>query len=199
MPRIVRPHKHEQSPHDRIDNLLLDNHKFFLTGDIDTENVDRCIRWIEYENLNTTEPKLLTLYVNSTGGDLYQTFALIDIMHSSKHPIRTIGLGSILSGGFLIFVCGTKGERYIAANAGIMCHQLSDEIGAKYHDIKSAVKEVENCNAKMIKILRDATELSVIKIQAKLLPASDVYLTAKELIQLNAADHILGEVYGTPV
>ena len=189
--------KHEQSPQDRIDNLLLDNHMFFLNGDIDIENVDRCIRWIEYENMDSTKPKLLTLYVNTPGGDLYQTFALIDIMKSSKHPIRTIGLGSIMSGGFLIFVCGTKGERYIAANAGIMCHQLSDDITDKYHDIKSAVKEVENCNAKMIKILRDATGLSALKISAKLLPASDVYLTAKELIQLKAADYILGEDDGT--
>ena len=191
--------KHEQSPQDRMDNLLLDNNMFFLNGDIDIENVDRCIKWIEYENIDSSKPKLLTLYVNTPGGDLYQTFALIDIMRSSKHPIRTIGLGSIMSGGFLIFVCGTKGERYIAANAGIMCHQLSDDITDKYHDIKSAVKEVENCNAKMIKILRDATGLSALKISAKLLPASDVYLTAKELIQLNAADYILGEDDGTPV
>lgn len=191
--------KHEQSPQDRIDNLLLDNHMFFLNGDIDVENVDRCIKWIEYENIDSTKPKLLTLYVNTPGGDLYQTFALIDVMHSSKHPIRTIGLGNIMSGGFLIFVCGTKGERYIAANAGIMCHQLSDDITDKYHDIKSAVKEVENCNAKMIKILRDATGLSALKISSKLLPASDVYLTAKELIQLKAADYILGEENGTPV
>lgn len=189
--------KHEQSPQDRIDNLLLDNHMFFLNGDIETDNIDRCIRWIEYENINNTKPTVLTLYINSTGGDLYQTFALIDIMRSSKHPIRTIGLGSIMSGGFLIFVCGTKGERYIAANAGIMCHQLSDDITDKYHDIKSAVKEVENCNSKMIKILREATGLSALKISAKLLPASDVYLTAKELIQLKAADYILGEENGT--
>lgn len=188
--------KHEQTAEDRIDNLLLDSHMFFLHGDIEEENIDRCIKWIEYENIDKKD-KLLTLYVNTTGGDLYQSLALIDIMKSSKHPIRTIGLGSIMSGGFLIFVCGTKGERYIAPNAGIMCHQLSDDITDKYHDIKSAVKEVENCNARMIKILRDATGLSALKIQSKLLPASDVYLTARELIQLKAADYILGEDNGT--
>lgn len=190
--------KHEQTAEDRIDNLLLDSHVFFLNGDIEEENIDRCIKWIEYENIDTKD-KMLTLYVNTTGGDLYQALALIDIMRTSKHPIRTIGLGSIMSSGFLIFVCGTKGERYIAPNAGIMCHQLSDDITEKYHDIKSAVKEVENCNARMIKILRDATGLTAIKIQAKLLPASDVYLTAKELIQLKAADYILGEDNGTGV
>lgn len=188
--------KHEQTAEDRIDNLLLDSHMFFLHGDIEEENIDRCIKWIEYENIDKKD-KTLTLYVNSTGGDLYQALALIDVMRTSQHPIRTIGLGSIMSGGFLIFVCGTKGERYIAPNTGIMCHQLSDDITDKYHDIKSAVKEVENCNARMIKILRDATGLSALKIQSKLLPASDVYLTARELIQLKAADYILGEDSGS--
>jgi ATP-dependent Clp protease protease subunit len=192
----VATRKHEQTAEDRIDNLLLDSHMFFLHGDIEEENIDRCIKWIEYENIDPKD-KLLTLYVNTTGGDLYQSLALIDIMRTSKHPIRTIGLGSIMSGGFLIFVCGTKGERYIAPNAGIMCHQLSDDITDKYHDIKSAVKEVENCNTRMIKILRDATGLSALKIQSKLLPASDVYLTARELIQLKAADYILGDDSGS--
>jgi len=192
----VATRKHEQTAEDRINNVLLDSHMFFLYGDIEEENIDRCIKWIEYENIDPKD-KLLTLYVNTSGGDLYQTLALIDTMRTSKHPIRTIGLGRIMSGGFLIFICGTKGERYIAPNAGIMCHQLSDDITDKYHDIKSAVKEVENCNARMVNILREATGLSALKIQAKLLPASDVYLTAKELIQLNAADYILGEDDGT--
>lgn len=188
--------KHDQTAEDRIDNLLLDSHMFFLHGEIEEANIDRCIKWIQYENIDQKD-KILTLYVNTHGGDLYQALALIDIMRTSVHPIRTIGLGNIMSGGFLIFVCGTKGERYIAPNAGIMCHQLSDDITDKYHDIKSAVKEVENCNARMIKILREATGLTALKIQAKLLPASDVYLTAKELIQLKAADYILGEDNGT--
>jgi ATP-dependent Clp protease protease subunit len=192
----VATRKHEQTAEDRIDNVLLDSHMFFLHGDIEEANVDRCIRWIEYENIDAKD-KLLTLYVNTSGGDLYQAFALIDIMHSSKHPIRTIGLGSIMSAGFLIFACGTKGERYIAPNAGIMCHQLTDDVSNKYHDIKAAIKETDNSNAKMIKILCKATGLSAVKVQGKLLPASDVYLTAKELIQLKAADYILGEDDGT--
>ena len=188
--------KHEQTAEDRIDNLLLDSHMFFLHGDIEEENIDRCIKWIEYENIDSKD-KLLTLYVNTYGGELYQAFALIDIMRSSKHPIRTIGLGSIMSAGFLIFACGTKGERYIAPNAGIMCHQLTDDVSNKYHDLKAAVRETDNSNAKMVKILREATGLTALKIQSKLLQASDVYLTARELIQLKVADYILGEDNGT--
>jgi ATP-dependent Clp protease protease subunit len=175
---------------DRIGVKLLDNSVHFLTGEITAENVQECIKWIVYENLEVKE-KILTLYVNSTGGDLYQAFALIDIMQSSKHSVRTIAVGSIMSAAFLIFASGTRGERYLAANTGIMCHQFSGSAEAKYHDLKAEMKENEFLNQKMINILKAATDLTVSKIKAKLLPASDVYMTAQEALDLGIADQLL--------
>jgi ATP-dependent Clp protease protease subunit len=175
---------------DRIGVKLLDNSIHFLTGEINEESVAECIKWIVYENLDSKE-KVLTLYVNSTGGDLYQAFALIDIMQSSNHSVRTIAVGSIMSAAFLIFTAGTKGERYIAANTGIMCHQFSGSADAKYHDLKAEMKENELLNQKMVNILKDATGLTPSKIKAKLLPASDVYLTAQEALDLGIADQLL--------
>lgn len=112
-------------------------------------------------------------------------------MRNSNHYIRTIGIGNIMSAAFLIFTAGTQGERYIAANTGIMCHQFSGGVEAKYHDIKAEMKENELLNKKMVDILRDATGLTPSRIKAKLLPASDVYLTAQEALDLNVADHLL--------
>jgi len=175
---------------DRIGVKLLDNSVHFLTGEITQENVNECIKWIVYENLDAKE-KILTLYVNSTGGDLYQAFALIDIIQSSKHSVRTIAIGSIMSAAFLIFTSGTKGERYIAANTGIMCHQFSGGSDAKFHDLKAEMKENELLNKKMIDILKDATGLPPSKIKSKLLPASDVYLSTQEALDYGIADHLL--------
>jgi ATP-dependent Clp protease protease subunit len=181
----------EFNAEDRINVRLLENSVFFLSGDINEENVNECIRWIVFENLDQKESKLLTLYINSIGGDLYQAFALIDIMRSSYHPIRTIGIGSVMSSAFLIFTSGSQGERIIAKNTGIMCHQYSDEVGGKHHDLKASLKEGENCNNKMLEILKNSTGLTAAKVRAKLLKETDVYLTAQEAVELNAADHIL--------
>lgn len=176
---------------DRIGVKLLDNSVHFLTGEITSENVQECIKWIVYENLEVKE-KILTLYVNSTGGDLYQAFALIDIMQSSKHSVRTIAVGSIMSAAFLIFTSGTKGERYIAANTGIMCHQFAGGGGdAKFHDLKAEMKENELLNQKMVNILKEATGLTPSRIKSKLLPASDVYMSAQEALDLGIADQLL--------
>ena len=75
------------SPSELIGHSLLENHIFFLSGEIDEFNIREAIEWITYENFKEEEGKILTLYVNSGGGDLYQAFALIDVMKQSKYPI----------------------------------------------------------------------------------------------------------------
>ncbi len=177
---------------ERINVRLLENHIHFLIGEITEDNINECIKWITYENLDNKD-KILTLYINSTGGDLYQAFALIDVMQGSKFPIRTVGIGAVMSAAFLIFASGTAGERYAAKNASFMCHQFSESTEGKYHDIKATMKENELCNVKMVQILKEATGLSVAKIKSKLLPASDVYLTAEEVLEYSVADSILNQ------
>ena len=177
-------------PDNAIDNKLLSNGIHYLSGDIAQENIDNAIKWLLYENLEPKEKKL-TLFINSTGGDLYQAFALVDMMNNSKHTIRTIGTGAIMSAAFIIFASGTRGERYISENAGIMCHQFSNTIENKYHDIKAQMKETDLCNARMLEILKQATGKNEDTVKLHLLPASDVYLTAQEMIDAGAADHLL--------
>ncbi len=81
------------------------------------ENVEKAIRWLLYENMDNSNPdKVLTIYINSTGGSLTDAFGLIDVMQNSSFVVRTIGIGNIMSSAFLIFAAGDKGERYIAKN-----------------------------------------------------------------------------------
>lgn len=176
---------------DRIDLSLLENSTFFLNGEIDEDLVGSCIRWILYENFNFKDNKILTIYINSTGGDLYCAFALIDVMHHSQIPIRTIGIGSVMSAAFLVFAAGAKGERWTGKNTSFMSHQYHDTLTGKHHDLKATMRDGEICNQKMVDILREATGLPPSKIRSKLLPASDVYLTAEEVIDLGVADQLL--------
>lgn len=179
------------SVEERISGKLLDHSIHFLNGDIDENTVGNAIKWIVYENLDQKHPKTLTLYINSSGGDLYQAFALIDIMKSSHHPIRTVGHGQIMSAAFLIFTCGTPGQRYIAPNTGIMCHQYSDSAEGKHHDLIAQMAEGNRCNARMLDILKRTTGLPASKIKSRLLRESDVYITAEEAVELKIADHLM--------
>ena len=176
---------------DRIGVRLLENSVHFLIGEIDEENVNETIKWLVYENLHPKADKILTLYINSQGGDLYQAFGLIDMMRNSQMPVRTMGYGSIMSAAFLILASGSKGESYIAPNTGVMCHQFTGSTEGKYHDIKAEMRENESLNRKMYEILKEATGLDGRIIKTKLLPASDVYMSAQEMIDFGAADQLL--------
>jgi len=170
---------------------LLKNHTFVINGEIDEEMIGEAIRWLIYENASDEE-KELTIYINSTGGSLNDAFALIDMMKNSKHYIRTIGMGSVMSSAFLIFAAGSNGLRYIAKNTSILSHQYSDELNsAKHHDIKSFAKEAEFTNERMVRLLKECSGLDTTTVKRKLLPPTDVWLKAEELIDLGIADHIL--------
>ena len=182
----------DYGPDDRIKLRLLENSTFFLTGEITEENVSECIKWIEYENLDDEKNKVLTIYINSFGGDLYQAFALIDIMRLSRHTIKTVAVGSAMSSAFMILASGSKGYRYATRNSSLMTHQFSsDSDSLKYHDIKSTMKELDYCSQRMYNILKEVTGIDGRTVKRKLLPESDMYYKAEELLNYGVIDHVI--------
>ena len=176
---------------DKIDAHLHDNDIHYLTGDIGNDNVTETIKWILSANLSKKPKKTIKLYINSMGGDLYESFALIDVMKDSYHHISTIGIGAVMSAGVLILASGKHGERYIGKNTGIMNHQHSDSIDAKMHDMRAQMKENNNCEQRCMQILRDASGYSLTDVRKKFNNPSDQYLTAKQLVEFKLVDHIL--------
>ena len=162
-----------------------------MTGELGEENIGDAIKWLLFENLEKKPKKTLTLYINSIGGDLYQSFGLIDVMRDSYHHISTVGIGSVMSAALLIFATGTSGKRYIGKNTGIMNHQHSDAVDAKMHDMKAQMKENSNCELRCLTLLREASGMTLQETRKKLNTPSDQYFTAKNLVDLKLADHIL--------
>jgi ATP-dependent protease ClpP protease subunit len=71
-----------------------------------------------------------------------------------------------------------------------MCHQYSADIEGKHHDLKSNFKELELSNDRMVRLLCENTGLDARTVKRKLLPESDVWMKAEELVELGAADKI---------
>lgn len=176
---------------DQVEYNLYTSGIHYLSGEIGQFNTSPLIQWIIGENANPTPKKHLTLYINSVGGDLYDAFAVIDVMNSSKIPIRTIGIGSLMSAAFMIFVSGERGSRSLAKNTSTMCHQFSSSYEGKEHDIKASERETRFVKQKMLDIIKNSTDMDERTIKRKLLPPSDVWLSAQECIDLGVADILL--------
>ena len=102
---------------------LADAGMYVFMGEVDNENLKPIIEWILHENhVVKKKKKELLLMVCSEGGDMGSAFALIDVMHSSLIPIKTVGLGVIASAGLLIFIAGHKERRVLTPNTSILSH-----------------------------------------------------------------------------
>lgn len=170
---------------------LNDNGMFVLMDDIDADSVRPVIEWILHENhVRKKKFKELLLMICSDGGDLGQAFALIDVMKSSRIPVKTVGLGSIASCGLMIFMSGASDRRILTPNTSILSHQFSWESHGKSHELFATVKEFELTQQRMINLYREATGLDDETIKRVLLPPQDVWLSAQEAQEYRICDHV---------
>jgi ATP-dependent Clp protease protease subunit len=176
-----------------LDNIptLSDHGIMVLMGEIDAESVRPVVEWILYENyVKKKKLKELLLMICSEGGELSTAFALIDVMRTSKIPIKTVGLGQIASCGLLIFLSGAVGRRVLTANTSIMSHQFSWGTEGKAHELFATMKEFELTQPRMVNLYKSTTGLDEETIKTVLLPAQDVYLSAEEALSYGICDHI---------
>lgn len=175
------------SAHELVDSTLLSNNVHYLSGDVDDVSIAPVIKWILHENL-IKKADTLTLYINSYGGDMYEALALIDVMKASEIPVHTIGIGSVMSAAFFIFISGN--HRTIGQRATAMCHQYASSVEGKHHDLKASIEEGDRLNHEMISLIGTASELNIRTIKSNLLKETDVYLTAQDMLDLGLADTI---------
>ena len=170
---------------------LADTGIYVLMDDIESETVKPVIEWILHENhVRKKKHKELLLMICSQGGNLEHAFALIDVMTSSRIPIKTVGLGVVASCGLMIFLAGAQGRRMLTPNTSILSHQFTWGSSGKAHELFATVKEFELTEQRMVEHYRKCTGLDDATIKKVLLPPQDVYLSAAEALQYHICDHV---------
>lgn len=173
--------------------LTLEDHNYYLFNkNFDPISTGDAMRFLLEKNLKEkNKPKLIKFIINSTGGCLNSSFALIDTITGSKIPIYTYGLGLVASAALLTFMSGAKGHRYITKNTSILSHQYFWGSIGKEHELMAALKEVDNTSVRVMDHYKKCTGLTEKDIKKYLLPPEDVWLTAKEAVALGIADKII--------
>lgn len=174
-----------------VDYLETNNIYLFMDG-FENKSVKPVIEWILRKNLAPAKDraKHLTLVINSPGGHMHSAFALIDVMKGSKIPIHTTGLGLIASCGLLTFMSGEKGHRVITPNTSILSHQYSWGSHGKEHELFATMREFELSTERMLEHYKKCTGMNEKQIRQFLLPAEDIWLSAKEAVKHGLADKI---------
>jgi ATP-dependent Clp protease protease subunit len=177
-------------------NLLTLGHKtkndsmFLIFGEIDTEIAQSTVEWVLNANYSEESPEVLTIFINSAGGDLSAAWAIIDVIRGSAIPVRIIGLGQIASAGLLILSAGAEGKRILTENTSVMSHQYHWGSVGKHHELMAAQKEFTLTQDRLIRHFKKVTGLNEDEINQKLMPPHDVYMSAEEAKELGICDEV---------
>ena len=133
--------------------------------------------------------KPITIYIDTYGGVVDAALSIYDAMSICVCPIRTIGIGKIMSAGVLLLSAGDKGNRFITQNARIMMHQISGGATGTVKDIDIIAKEISRQQDVFIELL--SKHIGKSKNQILLDINRDRYMAASEALSYGIVDHIV--------
>mgnify|MGYP003148748978 CR=1 FL=1 len=135
----------------------------------------------------------IDFYISSYGGQATEMFAVYDVMREvgSRTPIRTYGLGKVMSAGVLLLAAGTKGQRKIGKNCRVMIHGVVAGQHGHIADIENEFSEVKSTQKMYINALSEETDMTEKYIKKLMDKKTNVYLDAQEAVNLGIADIIV--------
>lgn len=163
-----------------------------LSGEVNDEAIKEAITFVLKSN--AINSKDINILVNSSGGSVYDGFALVDIMQMSKTPIATIGVGSIMSMGVLILSAGANGKRIITRNATVMVHQFSHSPSGKFHELEASQKSMVYMKEQFIEHFRRHSTMSDKQINDIMFGPTDRYLTPLECKRYGLVDDVIDQL-----
>ena len=171
-----------------IYSRLLKERIIFLSGEINDDSANIIIAQLLF--LEAEDPKKdIFLYINSPGGSVSSTLAMIDTMNHIKPDVATVCVGRAASGGALLLSQGAKGKRHALPNAEVMIHQPLGGAEGQATDIGIAAKHILKTRENLNKMLSKATGQPLEKIEKDV--ERDFYLSADEAKKYGLIDEVM--------
>lgn len=171
-----------------IDEMLLDNRVIFLLGEINTGSAMNVV--MRLLHLQNSKPGVdIHLYINSPGGSVDDTLAMIDTMNHITSEVSTYCIGKAMSGGALTLAAGQKGKRYCLPHAKVMIHQPYGGLYGQATDVEIQAEEILKTKDQLNEMLAGFTGQDVAKVAAD--SERDHFLTAQEAMDYGLVDEVL--------
>jgi len=170
-----------------IYSRLLKERIIFLGGQIEDDTANIVIAQLLFLESEDSK-KDISLYVNSPGGSVTATLAMLDTMNHIKPDVSTVCVGIAASGAAVLLSAGKKGKRYILPNAEIMIHQPWGGAQGQATDIEITAKHIISTREKLNKILSKNTNQPLKQIEKDV--ERDFYMNAEESKKYGVVDEV---------
>lgn len=124
----------------------------------------------------------LTIYINSIGGLVDESFSVISAIEASKTPVHTVVLGKACSGAFMIALSGHK--RSCQKYSRFMYHQGSGGYIGKFADIVEYADEYSKVQEMIHDYVIRNSRITMDDIIQNFMRKHDWYMNSEEALEL---------------
>ena len=186
VPMVIEKSQFGERAYD-IYSRLLKERIVFLGGQIDDDTANLVIAQLLF--LEAEDPKKdISLYINSPGGSVTATLAMVDTMNHVKPNVSTVCVGMAASGAAILLSAGAKGKRFALPNAEVMIHQPHGGAEGQATDIEITAKQILKLRANLNRILAKNTGQALAKIEKDV--ERDFFMTADEAKKYGLVDKV---------
>lgn len=143
-------------------------------------------------NSNNIPRKPIKLFINTVGGSVQDGFALISIIKTSKTPIHTYGLGSVISMGVPILAAGHK--RFTYSNTQFMLHSVATMHEGTLPDLRISLVETEIIQKNLNNFIKNNSSMTDKDLDAIIDSGGDFYFTANDALEYKLVDELISYV-----
>jgi len=186
VPMVIEKSQFGERAYD-IYSRLLKERIVFLGGPIDDDTANLVIA--QFLFLEAEDPKKdISLYINSPGGSVSATLAMVDTMNHIKPAVGTVCVGMAASGAAILLSAGEKGKRFALPNSEIMIHQPHGGAEGQATDIEITAKHIIKLRERLNKMLAKNTGQDLAKIEKDV--ERDFFMTADEAKKYGIIDQV---------
>jgi len=187
IPTVIEKSQFGERAYD-IYSRLLRERIVFLAGPIDDNVANIVIAQLLFLESEDAK-KDIFFYINSPGGSVTSTMAIVDTMNHIRPDVSTFCVGLAASGAAIILSSGKRGKRYILPNAEIMIHQPLGGVEGQATDIAITAKHILKTRDNLNKLLAKNTGKPLVQIEKDV--ERDFFMDADEAKKYGIIDEIV--------
>jgi ATP-dependent Clp protease protease subunit len=168
---------------------LLDSRILFLSDSITEQNAVDLVANILLKDSESNEK--ITIFINSTGGNIRDALMIHDMIRIAKSPIETICVGQASNEAAMLLSSGTPGMRFITKNAIMTISQLecSWTSFGDLNDAKKIFDNVSDANKRMMEIIAKTTGKTIKQVVSDF--DRPVFMNSSQALKYKLVDKII--------
>jgi len=131
----------------------------------------------------------IKIFLNTRGGDVYESLAIVGAIQASITPVEVIALGYAMSGGFLIFVSCHK--RLCQKYTTFLYHDIRSWIEGTVSTMEEELNEIKRLQRIVDNIVINTTNVSQETLDKYNNKKEDWYINAEDALKLGIVDEII--------